>query len=381
METKISNSPPLTNRGVVNTLGPKISQKNFLESIEYRHILFDWFQCTIFVESNPYKLFKELFNVDQDYIFVEEKGVFGYNLTYNYQNIKIMVNNRRDDMGVHILCSGQACRDIESMGINYIDLFTRLKKYGAKYTRVDVSVDVFKDCYFSIDKIRDCINNNQVISRFKKTTEFSQTEISSGLNTGYTVWFGSRQSDIQVVFYDKLKERKSADVPIVEDVDFWNRLEVRFRSDYANDVILNYIENNDNFNDYYFGIVSNYVSFIEYDVTDTNRSRANVLPWWSNFLNDCSKIKLYNVNVEKQLYKIDDWLDTSVSRSLFISFIADVDPNNVNFDKLKKKLYLGYENFTTNDLNLINDYRMSKNLPLITIEDIGNLIINNFENK
>ena len=363
--------PPATNRGVDITTGPEIREK-----INYKYMLFDWIQCTVFCEEeySPRKLLKYLFNIDEDLIFCEEGGLFGYNVTYSYRNIKLFINNKREDMGYHLYCTGSACRDIEDLNIIYLDLFKKIAEFGGHYTRVDVSVDLFTDKYFTIEKIMHCIKNDEVVSKFHNSSQFIKTNLATGDNAGLTIWFGSRSSNLQIVFYDKLKERECANVPIDNDVTFWNRLECRFRTDYATEVINNYLLDNKNFNRYYFGILTNYLNFCRYSCTDKNKTRWHVYSWWSDFLEDSASIRLYNINVEKNLYNVDTWLDRSVSRSLLMCFLGVVDKTNVNHKYFDKKLVSAYHKLTTNDINFINDYRLSKGLDTLSDEEIFELV-------
>ena len=361
--------PPFTNRGVVNTTGPEIREK-----INYKNMLFDWIQCTIFCDYSPRDLLVYLFSISSDDIYCEEGGLFGYNVTYGYKNIQLFINNKREDMGYHLYCTGQACRDIENLNIRYYDLFKKIQELGGSYTRVDVSVDLFTDKYFTIEKIVNCIKNNEVLSKFKSSTEFNKINLDNGNNLGLTVWFGSRTSNLQIVFYDKLKERRCADVPIDKDVTFWNRLECRFRSSYANEVVSNFLSDKDNFNRYYFGIIANYLNFCRYSSSDSNRARWHTYSWWSDFLEDSASIRLYNVNIEKNLYSVDTWLDRSVSRSMLMCYLGNVDKSNIDHKYFDKKLKSAYSKLTTNDINFINEYRLSIGQETLTQEDIRQLL-------
>lgn len=205
-------------------------------------------------------------------------------------------------MGIHIYITGSGCRDIEDLNILYIDLFKKLISYGAVFTRVDISFDIFTEKYFSVKKIGDCIKNNEVVSRFKNSIEFLKTDLSNSLTNGYTIWFGSRASKIQIVFYDKLKERECNNYIVTNNIKFWNRLEIRFRDNYASEVIYNFVNND--FNKYIISILNNYISFKEYNSCDLkHKYRWNNKKWWNNFLNNAEKISFSNVNVESSISK------------------------------------------------------------------------------
>ena len=72
---------------------------------------------------------------------------------------------------------------------------------------IDVSIDNFTNKYYSLNRVVKCIKNHEVVSRFRSCIQFAKEDLDSLENIGHTVWFGSRSSDVQFVFYDKLKER------------------------------------------------------------------------------------------------------------------------------------------------------------------------------
>lgn len=359
--------PPVTNRGVETPIGTDLPEI---------YMLFDWIQCTIFTENNVYKLFRDLFGIYYEDISEEDKGIYFYTKTYSYKHIKILENISRSDMGIHILLSGSGCRDLEDLGINYYFFFKKLASYGAKFTRIDISIDTFTSKYFDIVRINDCIVNNEVVSKFKNVVNFVKTNLGNSKNEGATLWFGSRSSDIQIVFYDKLKERKSNHVLVSDKIKFWNRLECRFRNNHADTMVHNFI-NSDDFVKYYLGVVNNYISFCEYNPNDLkHRYRWNLKPWWRDFVNNSNKIKLSNVNHEKSITSVQRWLDKSVSKSLFMLYLANYKNSETSFDNYISTLKKGNSKLRHSDIAFINEHRLSLGLdPLdeFIIVDILNL--------
>ncbi len=365
---KIIFEPPITNRGVDNATAPNISQS--LET----YMLVDWIQFTIFCfEESPYQLFNDIFGISNNEIMYEERGLYSYNRTYYYKNIKMLLNTNRADMGYHFLLSGSACRDIEDLGIDYKDLFKKVLSYGAKFTRIDVSVDIFDNSLFTTDKILECIRNNEVVSKFRNSVEFRKTNLTTHKNNGLTIWFGSRSSDIQIVFYDKLQERLCSDVLVNENVKFWNRLECRFRSAYADTIVANIVDNED-FEKYYFSVINNYINFVNYNANDYTRSRWSTKDWWLKFLNTTDKIKLANINVEKSITSIDKWLSKSVSRSLFMLYLSNYRKDFNNFENYMKYLKKGYTKISPSDLVYINDYRSTLGLDSLESDDLVDIV-------
>ena len=191
--------PPFTDRGVENTTTPIQWEKN---------ILIDWLQLSIKETIDPTLLFTHFMNLSPDVLDYEETGLYCYDRTYSYKNIKVMYSTSHKDFGTFLYMTGTGCRDFESLGLDFINFLTILfKLYTINISRIDISIDTFTNKYFDIQKIRDYINNGQVVSRFKSSVEFIQKSLSNKNIESETIWFGSRTSNIQIVFYNKLMER------------------------------------------------------------------------------------------------------------------------------------------------------------------------------
>lgn len=400
---------PLSNRGVVMTLkkGPIL--------------LFDWVQVTIFpfekvkgetadeildyarfknmpgYEKNftrfydVYDVFWYLFRIDRSRVLYNvEKPILSYDSCYSFKNIKILVNSARPDFGVHILLSGTACREFEDLGLDYAEFFNKLRDYRPHYTRLDVSYDDFTGKYWTLDRIAKCIYNVEVVTRFRSSLQIKKEDLISLDNIGHTIQFGSRSSDIQFTFYDKLKERKANGYELIYDFSYikhWNRFETRFRNDHALEVINNYLYFSDykviefetkimceSFNDYMRSVISNYISFRVRSETDSRRSRWPLQPWWKKFLDGAEKIQFQNKPIEYSIVKKRKWLDHTVSYSNFCVMLAEL-PDLSEDEMSSKYLYnlfkVGSEKLTEKDLQFINEYRISHNLNEFTLEEIN----------
>lgn len=366
---------PVTNRGVVISLKDSV------------FLLFDWLQATFCVNSkkyNIYDIFFYLFGIDSSDVLLNEKSPhFGYSACYSYRDICIFSSDR-DDMGYHLYMTGSACRDFEELGFNYRDLFVKLFKLNVHFTRVDVSIDDFTGKYFPLKKIKNCIINNSVVTKFRSSIQFLKTDLNSVDDIGCTIWFGSRASDIQFVFYDKFKERVyNAGCTIDDSVKAWNRFEMRYRNVYADTIIVNYLYVTD-FNDYILGVINNYISFRVPGV-DKIRSRWKYQKWWSSFIDTVRKVKFQTRPVEYDIVKKKNWILRSCSYSMFITMLADIkDLSSDNilssfiFDTLKN----GSTDITDLQLQKLNQYRIKNNLVPITrvelidfIKDIKDVLI------
>lgn len=367
-----SIEPPLTNRGVVNTSGTEILG---LSLMNQQYLLVDWIQGTVQnIDDNPfnvYKLFKDVFDIDRENVLESAGGLFGYNTTYAYKSIKIMSCSYRNDMGYHIYIPGSGCRDIEDLNLDYAEIFQKLLVLGCKFTRVDISIDDYSGKYLDLNLIQSCIQNNEVLSKFRNSTEFIKTNLSDSSNEGYTIWFGSRASNIQIVFYDKLKERQSQNFIVSNNIKSWVRLECRFRSKFAQDIVTRFsCSTLSLFKKYYKGIIFNYIRFVHKSYTETNKSRWVIQKWWLDFLDHVEKIQFQSINVESSISRSRDWLIHSVSHTNLKVLLSEYDlsADDYSCKLIYEMLKTGSKFITDRDIQLINESRYKSGLDLITRE-------------
>lgn len=121
-----------------------------------------------------------------------------------------------------------------------------------------------------------------------------------GISTkGLTCGFGSEKSDIYIRIYDKKAEQKR------EDLDHWVRCEIQLRREnaigfimLAGDICTNY-----------FGVLNNYLRFIEPSETDSNKRRAKTAEWWAKFLETGERLKIFQApGVEYDVMCLDGYV-------------------------------------------------------------------------
>ena len=381
---KKSMEPPFTNRGVTNTLkvAKNLEIKGNFNNLK-QFILIDWFQATILYENFDYdsstgeffgyfdfraialKVFNYLFNIDKDSLVFEYKGINGYNCCYSYDNIYLYYHSNRPEMGIHIKMSGQGCRDFEALGLDYIDLFHKLNNYIVNYNRIDISIDDFTNNYFDLNKLFYYVKKGSLVSKFHSVLRLQKISLSDIKDLGNTLQFGSKASNVQVTFYDKLKERISQDFIVDSDIKFWFRTEVRFRHDVAKSLVYAIIENSANINYVVKGVLSDYISFRSLNSNDSNISRRKVASFWLKFLENIDSLKLSNYLPENSIVKKERWLLESTSKSNLMVVLSKLDNLKVDdhtVDYLLKLLKFGFDKFNFKDLQLVNSSRISNNL-------------------
>lgn len=374
---------PDTNRGAVNTIVNELNQR----------ILVDWCQFSIFYSSEKntlekseilniknfaYQLFIELFKVNPNDLIFENIGINGYSASLSYKDIYAYFSPDRLDMGVNFKLSGCGCRNFEDLNLTWIQLFKKINEYKHNYNRIDIAIDDFTNHYFTIEKLQKWIRKGRVVSKFKSSLDIIKRNILDGSILGNTLQFGSKASRVQITFYNKMLERQSQNYIIDNNIESWIRTEIRFRNERA-DEISKEIIHNANFNALIKGILANYISFLIPSSTDSNKSRWSIAPWWSAYLQRVGKVQLTSINIESNLIKKKEWLHRTVSRSQFQVFVANldnIDSDCITTDYIREILLDGCKRINDKDLQMINDYRLKHNLPLITHDQIRALTDN-----
>lgn len=343
-------------------------------------IVIDWFQVTIF-PSNKVKdfgalfpvpnndriivyLFKELFNLNYSDIVKEPRGINGYDVRYSYKDISIMNNSQREDMGVNIILTGKGCRDFESLNISWNQLFNKLKIYEINFNRIDIAIDTFDDRYFDLELLKKYIKRGLCCSKFVNSLFIYNNKLSDGSISSNTIQFGSKASDIQITFYDKLLERSNAGYIVDHNIKFWIRTELRFRHDKARELFY-LLFNNDNYSDFIFSILYEYIDFKEMKSKDSNLSRRETALFWCRFIGDNRRLKLSVKSRESDIVTKYNWLLESTSRSqlmVYLSKLPNIKVDYISVEVLYQYLTKGIENISDKDIQLINDYRIKHKL-------------------
>jgi phage replication initiation protein len=303
----------------------------------------------------------------------------GYKRHKQCGNIHIMYDGTAN-MGTHIIITGQGCREYEQrMLLRVMDnpeqaqalfvwreLFMRVLGAEGWFTRLDAAIDDFKP-YFTLTEITKRIDWRLCSSLFDKVKEIRERSISTGESDGMTLYFGSDKSDMQIVMYEKIAERKNAGVEIEEDLKAWNRIEIRMFDNNTYEFIRNVVDGHD-LGKLISRVLVNYIKFQELrkvknaygkivDSTDSNQSRWTHWRKWSAFIGGVDKLKLNHIAPDRTIEKSMRWIDEKVKRSLGRIFVAEP---LTTLEWIQQKIIEGTEKLNENDENMIKAYWRNK---------------------
>ena len=264
----------------------------------------------------------------------------------------------------HLEMKGDACRDFETRNKdkNWINLLLFMAQLNANFKRIDIAIDDFKGDIIDLPWLKAKIDKHHYTSVFK-----SHPRPIGDLESGMTIQFGSNDSAIELVIYDKKMERKKRKKN--DSHIYWTRYEMRFRGDnasrvayklaslYAKDEIPLY---GTKLQTFAFEQLYRIVDFKEdNNYSQHNQFAANTDPKWLEFLQNVSKGDLRKPGDDNPLPpSFDEYLKHAlpfVVMLLVIKYYQLKKDNNL-FDIEIRKLVVDNLSFTKKRFQKLNIY-------------------------
>lgn len=312
-------------------------------------------------------------------------GLFGYDITFVYkEKIKFLLNSKEYDvsnytikdiihrengMGIHVLLSGYACREIEQE-LDWYKLLEFVYYESSKISRIDIAFDVFNSRLIDLKKVVWYTKRGLLVAKHKKALNTEELIIDTGKIKGHSLKVGSSSSDTMIMIYDKMEERDHANYVVDKKIKKWTRIELRLRNRSASQ-FLGVIFNNDyEVPQVALSVINNLIAFKDLKVrqSDTNRSRWINAIWWNDLIGECSKLKLSNKAIQTTIQRKQKWIEKSVEQTLasvFVSCIDDITPDNaIEFVKN------GLDKISNMSLNQINEYRLQQGASILDQHDL-----------
>lgn len=215
---------------------------------------------------------------------IAEYGRYGYKSREVFNGVSLLYDGRlneagEDDMGVCCEISGQGCRTLETFGnVDWLVLLSFLLEESNEFkiTRLDLAFD---DHTGILDKLRLKLDTDDGNYRSK----FRSWEIRYG-RKGFSIYHGSKQSQVMIRIYDKAAERGML------DGTHWIRTELQLRDDNATGAAKAYVDLQD-LGGVFGGILATYLVYCEESV-DSNKSRWETADYWDELIQDAQRIHI-----------------------------------------------------------------------------------------
>lgn len=300
-------STPLTNRGVARPNESAVKA------------VVDWVQVTFHVGAIS-AIVNDVIGLPFDFFKHQEKGLYFYNRTYEFSNIKLYYSSNDESMGIHLQLTGAGCREMEhhlsQLNQNWTDFFKRCLEVKANFTRIDIAIDDFKT-YLSIPKLIKKAEKAECVSKFRAGSSINGFNLCDGKSKGATFYIGSKKSNLYCRFYEKNYEQAFKLNCDVEEFGDWNRYEIQMRKSYAMNCA-EHLSKTDNIAFLVKSILNNNLRFVTEpkDKADTRKRRWPLYRPWALFMANAEKI---NLTMEPSFKSIEDnieWLTRQVATTL-----------------------------------------------------------------
>ena len=346
-----------------NTLALRTEGENFELPQKDLRVLLDWVGFTFsyeFWDLIKVKAFFHAFlDIPLDAWKPFQKNYQGYAESLKFENI-IIYYMGEEEQGIHIDITGQGCRNCEqrfsAKGIlenNWSTFFERIIGGGGQFTRIDLACDDFTG-HFKVIDLYDKLRKGEATSKFKKWSPDGNFDFD-GKDQGLTLNFGSKTSRIYLVIYEKNKQLDLSGI--------WNRLELRFRKERAEELVYKIINRNDpdkeqhkSIGVIFAGILKNYLQFRDKKETDSNKRRWPISKFWSDLLSECERIELTTAVPDASIERKRMWIDKSVSKSIAMLYFAYQDIEGYE-EWLKDIFKEGASRLDPSDLETIEQFR------------------------
>ncbi|MEI2442646.1 replication initiation factor domain-containing protein [Priestia megaterium] len=356
-----TEQPGLSNTPVVRTSSVPTSPASL-------RILIDWLGFTFKSDetrvSDVLAFFEDYLGINPKWFKPGRKNYEGYANSLVFENINIYYQGALNQ-GIHVDLTGQGCRYLdfiyEKLRVQdekFLNKHGKLRVHNwydmlellwcmedVSFTRLDIACDDFHGYLDIMHMFKKCLDG-ELTMKFRSWSPNGKFD-SDGHSHGLTLYFGSKQSDIQCRIYEKGKQLK---------VDYhWNRVELQFSKRRCEEMVKQILSNkNMEIGVHFAGVLKNYLTFRVPNEKDSNKRRWPVATWWDNFLRGVPRLQIASALPDRSIVKSKKWIDEQVSRTIARLFFAYQD---ISDDWMADVLKSGMMKLDEEDLRMIEEFR------------------------
>jgi phage replication initiation protein len=264
-------------------------------------------------------------------------GRYGYKKGQMSGHITVYSAGHSPGMGIHVVMTGEGCRELEANGLTDWQGYTAyLLSLGCHFSRLDVAFD---DRCGVLDMvvIRRAVEGVSFTSRWRSVEVHTKSSVKKGasravvgsssfpedrglpgctvssagtkslVQSGNTIYFGSKKSDAQLRIYDKGLEQGVQ--------DHWVRVELELRNERAQLVAQEYSKPEADMVCVLVGVLRSYLDFKE-PGTSNQMTRWQTVDWWLSFCSGLEKVKLSIQPIKRTMASVIQWVRHQVAPSL-----------------------------------------------------------------
>lgn len=268
---------------------------------------------------------------------------------------------------------GQGCREFETRNPDktWFDVIKFFKLgYQGNLKRIDIAIDDF-DGVIKYEWLEDKMERKQFASVFRD----HNVNHHGSKEKGRSLSLGSHSSTMQLMIYEKDKERLAKNIEMDFTYDYWLRYEMRFNQTKADDFIFTLFENKQEFNEYSMGVLYSLLDIKEENDREIENIRnANTDPLWLEFLGNVQKCKIPHATTYESTYvSYQKWIKAHAGKYVLYLFAT----NNFELESVITHLLQDAadyaEDINKEKIKSINSNLRARKLSLLDEEDIEKL--------
>lgn len=303
--------------------------------------LVDWLSFTFPLDSSPIRAIELLGASGWS---AADRGRHGYKQAWVRGPIAVLYDGN-PGMGVHVVIPGSGCRDLENREIvrAWPRFIAGLLAAGAQFTRLDIAMDDDRKL-LSMDTIRESVKAGLVASRYEKAKVYQEVSLATGEPEGDTIYFGSRNSDTMVRFYDKGKQMGLPESFVRCEIELKGR-----QAGFGAALLASSSELGTVFSQFLASRL-----LFKIPGAGKQRGRWQAAQWWQDFLGAVERLKLCCKPVARSVAELRSWVARQCAPTLALLHYACVQ---LGEDEawFKELLAHGWSRFTEKHWRLVRD--------------------------
>jgi len=323
---RIENGKVVLTEELKETITKQIERFNPREPL---FILIDYFRVR-FPTTNALEIIRKVLQFNPDYMLFENYGKYGYESKYVIGDINLMCSVH-EHLGVLLELKGRGCRQMESYLLaqkrSWYDFILDCLTAGGIMKRLDLAIND-RAGLLDIPKLKEKYKAGECISCFRNQKGYDSTEKSGKdipKNTGETIYFGSRSSEVYMCAYQKNYEQYVKNGTDIEDSEIKNRFEIRMKNERAYYAVVDLLAYRDAERTA-FSIINRYIRFVDRE-ENKPKSQWKINPDWALFIGENREsIQLTTQPEPYTLQKALNWLQRQVAPT--IKMVQELDKEN-----------------------------------------------------
>ncbi|MBX3234803.1 MAG: replication initiation factor domain-containing protein [Nitrospiraceae bacterium] len=250
-----------------------------------------------------------------------EKGFRGYPvaklMTQGKGGVgKLGTGAHRNVCEVHVDLSGGIVSQWEETRLK--DLLTWIHTHRGHVTRIDVALDD-REATVSVATVKAAVDEGKAVTRSTKFKALEASNHRTGVRTGETLYFGSRESQTMLRVYDKRLEMATHGAE--DAASYGVRWELEFKAERAQACAKAFLYlDHEDWRSFIVGVLRSYIDFREItrEAAPYEKYRAPLLPWWHGLTEGFRRCRLVIQQVQQRLEEVALWLVKAVSPMLAV---------------------------------------------------------------